>query len=96
MLTSNSERTLEIVLRFSRAGFKPATNRLTVGRRINDDSRRSADTIRPRVAERISFEEVAEAHRRLEHLPFGPRGGSCTVQLDRGVRVYLLRTLRGR
>jgi hypothetical protein len=24
----------------------------------------------------------------LEHLPFGPRGGSCVLQLDRGVRDY--------
>jgi len=30
----------------------------------------------------------------LEHLPFGPRGGSCMLQLDRGVRDYLLRALR--
>jgi hypothetical protein len=27
----------------------------------------------------------------LEHLPFARRGGSCTVQLDRGVRDYLRR-----
>jgi hypothetical protein len=32
----------------------------------------------------------------LEHLPFGPRGGSCMLQLDRGVRDYLLRALRRR
>jgi hypothetical protein len=32
----------------------------------------------------------------LERLPFGPRGGSCMLQLDRGVRDYLLRALRGR
>jgi hypothetical protein len=27
----------------------------------------------------------------LEHLQFGPRGGSCMLQLDRGVRDYLRR-----
>ena len=32
----------------------------------------------------------------LEHLPFGPRVGSCMLQLDRGVRDYLLRALRRR
>jgi hypothetical protein len=32
----------------------------------------------------------------LEHLPFGQRGGSCMLQLDRGVRDYLLRALRRR
>ena len=30
----------------------------------------------------------------LEHLPLGPRGGPCMLQLDRGVRDYLLRALR--
>jgi hypothetical protein len=32
----------------------------------------------------------------LERLPFDPRGGSCMLQLDRGVRDYLLRALRRR
>jgi hypothetical protein len=27
----------------------------------------------------------------FEHLPLARRGGSCTVQLDRGVRDYLRR-----
>ena len=34
---------------------------------------------------------VADLRDVFEHLPFGPRGGSCMLQLDRGVRDYLLR-----
>jgi hypothetical protein len=32
----------------------------------------------------------------LEHLPFGPRGAPCTVQIDRGVATFLVRLLRER
>jgi hypothetical protein len=32
----------------------------------------------------------------FEHLPFRPRGAPCTVRLDRGVAMFLVRLLRER
>ena len=50
----------------------------------------------PPSAELTDDMTVADLLDVLEHLPFGPRGGSCMLQLDRGVRDYLLRALRRR